>query len=463
MLAMKKKLYTAISIILVSLNTQALTQTEFIKKLIHSPGYQKISLQLDRSKQQKEIYNSAQDWRIGVNSSYTSQTLQDNLLNPSNLENTYNISPRISRPIFATGGQLSLAYEWNKNNFANRANTDYHNSTIEVSYSQPLLKNYLGIVDRLDIDLSQFDIYISKLKITEQQQSYIANQLRLFFDWARYQEQLILSKKQLNLAKELLDKVTKKFNNSVVEEVDVLSQKELVLTRQQAVLNLEQLLFSSREKIAKLLNDEEINEQFAEFDFDQTLVLPNDKQIENSALFQILKLSIAKSKRNIETLKNQRKAQLNLDLTAKAQGQNADYQQTLNHTSPEYTLALNYEYPLGNRGAKASLSQEYSLLNEQQLNYQQQLQAETANLINVKRNINFLKQQFQLSTERLKNAKKRSKQQQTRYEFAQIDISLVIDALNEEQRIEQEKLDYQAEYQNAYYDYLRILNLIKMD
>ncbi len=451
---LKKIVFILISVFIFNVN--ALTKNEFIDVIKKSSGFVKIALQLGVANQQLKVNQGGQDWVLGFGVNQLEKTNTENALFQTFTKNTHRLSSSLSKNIYETGGDLVVSYNQNKNSYVNKAN-DYDDNYLKVSYNQPLLKNAFGVVDNSNIDLSKYEVQIAKYKVLNEQQNFITVKLKQFFNWLKYQEQLKIYQTQLYLAKDLLQRTEKKYKSGLVNEVDVFSQKDLVLLREQNVLNIKQQLFQVRQNLSQSLNDKSLLTQNIVFDLTQ--FKKGKKHIfKFNSKTQIFKLAIEQQKRNIKTIKSEQQAKLDLKLSAK----NYDKKnKTNNATSAEYEVGLQYSYILGGKSKDAKLEKALLSLKQQQLTLQITHNNEMASVVNLRENSNTLKNLAKLAKLRLITAQKKSKQQQKRYERAQIDISVVSGALNNEQKVALELLNYQIQYQNNYNDYLKTLDLLK--
>lgn len=451
---LKKIVFILISVFIFNVN--ALTKNEFIDVIKKSSGFVKIALQLGVANQQLKVNQGGQDWVLGFGVNQLEKTNTENALFQTFTKNTHRLSSSLSKNIYETGGDLVVSYNQNKNSYVNKAN-DYDDNYLKVSYNQPLLKNAFGVVDNSNIDLSKYEVQIAKYKVLNEQQNFITVKLKQFFNWLKYQEQLKIYQTQLSLAKDLLQRTEKKYKSGLVNEVDVFSQKDLVLLREQNVLNIKQQLFQVRQNLSQSLNDKSLLTQNIVFDLTQ--FKKGKKHIfKFNSKTQIFKLAIEQQKRNIKTIKSEQQAKLDLKLSAK----NYDKKnKTNNATSAEYEVGLQYSYILGGKSKDAKLEKALLSLKQQQLTLQITHNNEMASVVNLRENSNTLKNLAKLAKLRLITAQKKSKQQQKRYERAQIDISVVSGALNNEQKVALELLNYQIQYQNNYNDYLKTLDLLK--
>ncbi len=431
----------------------ALNKNEFIAGIKKTAGFNKISLQLQSTLQQKNIATAKGDWKFSV-----SGDILDRDKKYTNITyNTAKLKTTIAKTIITTGDNISLSYSLDNTNVNNN---NYSNDKYSILYSHPLLKNNNGVSSMLAIDLAKIDAKIIKLKIIAEQQKYITNKLQLFFDWLSYKKQLEINKTQLILANKLLTIIKEKYINFLVEEVDILAQNEFIFNTKQAILATENKLANTKEQITKLINKDIANEEVI-FNFDTTYTVIN-KNLEDSALFKQLKLIMQKTKRTLNGLKDAEQAKLNLNFKVTKPGKSFNFLTgNLNNPATEYSLGLNYEKSFGSRVENAKIIQSKISLNEQKLNYKELLNNNQATVINLKKSLKYLQQQITLIQQKLINAKEKTLQQQNRYNEAQIDISLVISAINDQKKIELEKINYQKQYHNTYYNYMQLLDLIK--
>lgn len=436
---MKKNLTSAL-IFAICLDTQAMTQHEFIQRL---KDMHPFFTQLDLSVQIKQIDQQAttanQDWVVGVKTNLKSEyapTTGDDL-------DTTSVDFSVTKKILSSGADMTLKHNWKEKNKVNE-------NKFSIDYVHPLLKNASGINDQLNTDLSNIDIQISRLDATEQQEVFILAQLKKFVDLAYAQARLMINNQRLDLTTQELALVKQKFTMSVVDKVDVLLQEDAYQSAKQQQLQARQDLNLLRHEMAIIL-DISFSDVKAEFDLYQHYTTNNDniKQylLTNSRVLKIADLNQDLLKRQLKSDKSNSKVQLDLRLGI------SEGEDLTSNQSSSWNIGLDLSYPIGGTQAKSAIE-------KTQIKLARAKQQKQEQLLNIHAKANALKQKIQYLLEildsnkmQIKIAKARTKEEKRRYNNANSQASFVISAQNNEQNANLNHIQVAKNYQQSVLDF----------
>jgi outer membrane protein TolC len=436
---MKKNLTSAL-IFAICLDTQAMTQHEFIQRL---KDMHPFFTQLDLSVQIKQIDQQAttanQDWVVGVKTNLKSEyapTTGDDL-------DTTSVDFSVTKKILSSGADMTLKHNWEEGKKVNE-------NKFSIDYVHPLLKNASGINDQLNTDLSNIDIQISRLDATEQQEVFILAQLKKFVDLAYAQARLMINNQRLDLTTQELALVKQKFTMSVVDKVDVLLQEDAYQSAKQQQLQARQDLNLLRHEMAIIL-DISFSDVKAEFDLYQHYTTNNDniKQylLTNSRVLKIADLNQDLLKRQLKSDKSNSKVQLDLRLGI------SEGEYLTSNQSSSWNIGLDLSYPIGGTQAKSAIE-------KTQIKLARAKQQKQEQLLNIHAKANALKQKIQYLLEildsnkmQIKIAKARTKEEKRRYNNANSQASFVISAQNNEQNANLNHIQVAKNYQQSVLDF----------
>lgn len=450
---MKKNLTSAL-IFTICLDTQAMTQHEFIQRLQNTHPF---FTQLDSSVQIKQIDQQAttanQDWVVGVETNYKSEDASDisSITTYDDLDTT-SVDFSATKKIVSSGADITLKHSLKDKN----KDLDISRNKFSIDYVHPLLKNASGINDQLNTDLSNIDIQISRLDAAEQQEVFILAQLKKFVDLAYAQARLMINNQRLDLATQELALVKQKFTMSVVDKVDVLLQEDAYQSAKQQQLQARQDLNLLRHEMAIIL-DISFSDVKAEFDLYQHHTTNNDnlKQylLTNSRVLKIADLNQDLLKRQLKSDKSNSKVQLDLRLGISSEGESRHYTDSISNQSPSWNIGLDLSYPIGGTKAKSAIEKTQIKLARVKQQKQEQLLNIHAKANALKQKIQYLLEMLDSNKVQIKIAKARTKEEKRRYNNANSQASFVISAQNNEQNANLNHIQVAKNYQQSVLDF----------
>jgi outer membrane protein len=445
---MKKNLTSAL-IFAICLDTQAMTQHEFIQRLKDTHPF---FTQLDLSVQIKQIDQQAttanQDWVVGVKTNFKSEEGSDISSAPDDDLDTTSVDFSVTKKILSSGADMTLKHNWK--------NKDTNTNKFSIDYVHPLLKNASGINDQLNTDLSNIDIQISRLDVAEQQEVFILAQLKKFVDLAYAQARLMINNQRLDLVTQELALVKQKFTMSVVDKVDVLLQEDAYQSAKQQQLQARQDLNLLRHEMAIIL-DIGFSDVKAEFDLYQHYTTNNDnvKQylLTNSRVLKIADLNQDLLKRQLKSDKSNSKVQLDLRLGISSEDESRRYTDSISNQSPSWNIGMDLNYPIGGTQAKSAIEKTQIKLARVKQQKQEQLLNIHAKANALKQKIQYLLEILESNKMQIKIAKARTKEEKRRYNNANSQASFVISAQNNEQNANLNHIQVAKNYQQSVLDF----------
>ena len=326
---MNKTLSLGITLLCIS-NALAMTQSEFVERLTNThPFFTQQGLEKQSSQLDYVASTANQDWVLG--SSIEFIEMSDSQISSSRITATHKL--------VKTGADVSISKSWSDISSKTTALTS---DEFLVNYTQPLLKGFGGINDRLSSDLLRIKTEINSLKLKQSEEAFVLSQLFKLLDLSNAQQQLSLAASRLKLADQELKLVKDKFAQSVVDKVDVLLQKDAYQRAYQQHLQAEQDLDLLKQELAITL-DMPAKSMMSDYDLYQLYHsnvddLPKHLKMYTTEM-QTAKLEQAVLIRQLNSDKNNTQLQLDLKL-------GAGYD-----TDDIWNVGLGLSYPLGNTKA----------------------------------------------------------------------------------------------------------------
>jgi len=409
-------------ILLCTSNALAMTQSEFVERLTSThPFFTQQGLDQQVSQLNYTASTANQDWVLG--SSLDSKNQLNNQISSGSISATHNLVD--------TGADVSITNTW----------TDATTSDqFLVNYTQPLLKGFGGINDRLSSDLLRIKTEINSLKLKQSEEAFVLSQLFKLLDLSNAQQQLSLAASRLKLADQELKLVKDKFAQSVVDKVDVLLQKDAYQRAYQQHLQAEQDLDLLKQELAITL-DMPAKSMMSDYDLYQLYHsnvddLPKHLKMYTTEM-QTAKLEQAVLIRQLNSDKNNTQLQLDLKL-------GAGYD-----TDDIWNVGLGLSYPLGNTKAKSALEKTQIELMKAKENAAELLLKLTVKASVLEKKVAHLAKLLSSYQARIEIAKSRAQEEKRRYELGNSPVSFVISAQNNVQEVRSNYAQAALSYQKS--------------
>ena len=195
---MKNSLPLGLALILILAATagaQTITLDEYLDRIyrVH-PFFEKESLSVEIESRAQEGLLGAEDWNLSGTSYYSHQKLlASSAFSPDRLD-ALGFDAEAERAFWKTGGRLSLSWS---SQFSDQklpqivipslgsiptGPSEFYQHKVYASYTQPLLQNYGGKLDRLAYELSEYDIDFTEVQILENQEGFMVDLAGRFLD-----------------------------------------------------------------------------------------------------------------------------------------------------------------------------------------------------------------------------------------------------------------------------------------
>lgn len=290
--------------------------------------------------------------------------------------------------LLKTGGSLRADFNNNRattNSVFSTFNPTY-NSSFQVNFTQPLLKNRAMDSSRLNLRLSKRNRDISDLQFRSIVVSTLANVRKLYYDLIYAGENLGAQRKSLALAQKFLNENQIKVNVGTLAPLDVVAAESEVATREEGVVIAENALDEAQDALKRVIfpkNDPDawkVEIVAKDRPTAEPVLADADAAIANALEKRI---DFAVARKNYETIQDQlqlaragNKPSLDLvasygaagtggtqllDLNTRAPlttpisgGYGDSLSELVGRDFPTWSVGVNFSYPFGNKQAKNS-------------------------------------------------------------------------------------------------------------
>lgn len=221
-------------------------------------------------------------------------------------------------------------------------------------------------------------------------------------------------------------------------EVDVLRAQDAVISAQQQRQTIDARLLALKAELATDSGDAKLYDANPKFELYAVHAAPSiestlAKLQHQSRLLKAIDVQLAQVDQQQQGLDHQLKPALDLVLSGGLRSEDGRFADSAELDKPQYSVGLNFRYPLGQRSAKANMSR--SRLQWQQLTHQRasvalQLEAE---LRNVLVQLNKLEDVMRLNQEQITVAQQKTSAELHRYNLGRSELTFVIQSRDSEQ------------------------------
>ncbi len=449
-------------VILISFSHSAMGQgldiDNFISSILeNNPGVKRIIAEKDIAA--GELKSSS-----GVDDAIISSSIKLSRDEPNNLtgseasrSNDALLNLSYDRVYSDYGTRISLNYN---NQYTDRnpalavSGNNFYQPSFTIGVIQPLLKNAKGIQDRLNIETNEINLELAKLSVLEDVESYITQLAALYVDWYLASRELEISKEVYYQIKDQEELTRIKVERQVIEKYELLRVQE---TREDYYSRWQQ----AKGKFTGLthqihyqmnLNTKESEKDYKPVNPKSSSIIANEKNAvkdedyltTGSRLNKILQALEKQQVILLNAREDSRKYDLNLSLGYNHHGIDEQFSDAHanNMDNNDYSIMLEYKYPLGNRKATGDY--------ETQIAKQQQIEASTektlidsvAKLADLKAQLSHLIISIESIDRKIKLATEKLKEEKTLFNIGKLDLFELLNdqSLQLESRLGREKL-----------------------
>jgi outer membrane protein TolC len=339
------------------------------------PFIEAQKMQPDIERRQSERFLGQEDWRLGADGSfYHTEPLPSSPFQPERVD-VFALGAGVERLFWGSGSRLSVDFTSDVTDQALPGfsipgpggsvevpigPSTWYRNILSATWSLPLLQNRGGVLDRLDYDLSLYDVYNSEVIALENQEDFLLEVGAKFLEWVLAEEQIRIAKDRLDFAVEELERSERKRSAFLVDEVDVLRSQDAVHGTRSALYLIESQWKSVQAELATLAGDTSIYGAAPDYDLYE---FPDRGDIQQfvdylfgrSRLIQALEIQHEQLVRLESGFEQTKEPELYLNLSAGLKGGDDSYGGSWEMTYPDIGAGLVFSYPIGTRTATADI------------------------------------------------------------------------------------------------------------
>jgi outer membrane protein len=444
---------------------EELTLVEYLDlvKATH-PYFMKEQLTVEIEQKQAQSLLGAEDWFLSIVPTYTYLGKSSAPEYGASQIHRGGIEAGLDRALWSTGGRLGFGVttSYTRQDRGSGFENLYRNG-IEASYTQPLLQNWAGTLDRLEYELSDFTIDYTQVQVYENQENFLLDVSIRFLDWAYFAREVAIREERLEIAKRGLEDVNKRYKANLVDKVDVLRSEDSVRLSEQGLVLAQSQWKAKQAELAVIADNDELFRRKPMYDIYRLEELPaNDEVMMNMKsqsrllkTFDILKKQLLYQRGGVE---DQERAQLDLSVTAGLYGRNEAFGESLEIYQPEAIVSLIFAKPLGSTTAKGQIGKiekQIAQIDEEKKSLERDLEA---SMINLLIQIRDLEDVLDLNRKQIESAQEKTKEELKLYNQGRSELTFVIQSEDNE---EAAKLTYAGNaylYQTLILQYLALLD-----
>lgn len=234
---------------------QSLTYNEYLsilqKKL---PELNRSNLSVETAEKDLLKSKSSTDTNFTGSGSYAQGVNYSTSLPGSQIKtNTWSINAGLSKKISATGTTIEAGTGLDRT-WLDNGGYNYYTPSIYAKFTQSLLQNAFGVIDRFAENDARMKLDIEKIKKYETDKSYLNYYKKLYFTWVVQLEQLGLLKKSLSDTRNLETEIERKVKNGLTDRLDLQTVRALILQYEVTYSDAETSLASIESELDFFIN-----------------------------------------------------------------------------------------------------------------------------------------------------------------------------------------------------------------
>lgn len=330
----------------------ALEQNLDLKAELYNPARAEADIRKNRS-----IYEP----HLTLDSSYQGATPYSQVLGSRYDTSTVALTPG-GYQLLPTGGTLGLKYQnTRQQNSTATPSGSYWTSSLGLTLSQPLLKNFGRETTELNIKVSEISKETSINHLRSRILAIVAQVRSEYFRLVSFREDLQSRKASLELAEKILAETEARVRAGVLPAMEILNARFGVSSRQKDLIDAEKSLDDQVDVLSQLVRLEKGNDIVATDRPDRSLLSINEDEALRKALafrpeLEELKGEMKSSELQAAVARNQTLPSLNLVTSAAITGLDRDYGRNSERLGsfdyPAWSVGIQFDYPIGNQAAE---------------------------------------------------------------------------------------------------------------
>ena len=399
------------------------------------PQFKKQALELEITQAQLIRRKAVSDTQFNLNLRNIKSDLIPEGVSGLRSQNNYHTDLSLEKYLSSSGSKINLGMGIANvdKNYTN-VESKYLSSYISLQFTQPLMKNWLGLIHRIPIEQARLDIAISEEKVKELDE-YLLNILaKYYYDWVLAVNQLEILKTNCENARIQFNQIKEKHKSGFSDTSDLKKAEAQVIKHKKMVLLAEAQLSSVKNEISKYLfaDGGGYEHIYPEVQIDKKInnIRLYSIPIEGTRKMKILKNSEEILKKELMAATEKAKPELNLMLSSKLNSYSVEKNLSDKLDYRDFETGLFLLYPFGNRMAKSGIQHIQTEINkitgdiaEFKLNYK-------STLYRLIRMIKTYKDIINEDSSLIKTTKAQLTAEELKYSQGRLDLYFIIETKN---------------------------------
>ena len=194
------------------------------------PELKKNRIQVEKAKNTLYSAGSSRDIYLSGETGYGKSDIHSN--GTSAEKRNYSSKVALTKRIAQTGTEISTGAAYNRTEYDTAGASAYSSPSVYVKFSQSLLQNAFGTIDRYAVNNAKMLYVIEKLRETESNKSDINYYRKIYFAWIGYREELKMINGSITTAMKLAESIKNRYRSGMVNSADLYSSAAVVLKYQ---------------------------------------------------------------------------------------------------------------------------------------------------------------------------------------------------------------------------------------
>ncbi|MFC1628493.1 TolC family protein [Gemmatimonadota bacterium] len=435
-----------IVLIPVLVSAQSISRDEFLNQLIaRHPIFLKEGLTAEIERQEQASYLGAEDTNIFYGVNLNHETPAPALSGPKRITALgveggfqrvfWNTGGRLTASASAAGVGIKLIPEFDPNG---TFPTLHMSNRIDVSYVHPLKRNRGGFLDRFTYDLKEFDIDFSEVQAMENLEDFLVGAASRYLDWVFAGEQRRIVAERLRLSEAELDRIRRRQEANLIDEIDVLRAEDVVRIWEQNQVLTDASWSALQAELAVLAQNDEILLLNPEFDLYDISELPSLEDAiagldESIRILRLLMIRIDQTGFVGQRFEEVMKPDLSFIARFNTKEFDARILNAFLMDKPDLSLRLRYSIPIQNRTARSQLERTRSQTEQLEQQIAEIRLSLVATLTNLHIQMREMRRVLDLNLEQIASAERRTAEELRLYNQGRGFLTFVIQSQDSEQ------------------------------
>ena len=448
---------------------EPITKGDFVALLERThPIFEKERLTPLIEEAAQQSYLGEVDWNLSSSLTWSRDEPTITAFSPD-LTNALSRQTGVNKLFWDTGGSLSATYSINRNSNIFEQTPlfpypdQFYENSIELQYSQPLLRNRGGRLTRLEYDLKAYDVDVVGIQAAENIEDFLVDTISMYLDWVYLEEQKKIVTRRLSLSRREFERTQRKFEAFLVDSADVMRSKDALNTWRQNLGLVESQLSALKSELSTLVQTRALLTGEPDFDLYALLrpapLASAKRQLENnSRILRILELRKKQLEVNTAGVKETGKPDLSLIAAVTAGNADENKWDSFNLDKTGASLGLQLSVPIENTTAKANYQRNRLQMLQLDKEKEDTSLSLHASLSSLHTQLTKLIGVLELNREQIESARLRTIEEIKIYEQGRGDLTFVIMSRDNEEGAKLAYAENALNYQKLWLQYQALLD-----